>query len=288
LLRSFLKLRKKRNLRLRELYSYLIGVISQVSQEAKAEAKWIIEEVFENKFDFLILENPEVIKELSRIQNIVERRVKYRIPLHYIFKKAFFFGFEIYVDERVLIPRYDTEVVVEYVLNTFNGKVVRWLDLGTGSGAIALVLGKHLNGFGVASDLSMDALRVARRNLTKYGVKVPLLRADVLSAFKESCFDLIVTNPPYISYKERSNLSPEVLSEPPSALFGGEFGHELSERILSESLRVLVPGGSIIIETSPMCFEALQRSEKWNFFILTKEIYDLSGELRGIHLVRKS
>jgi len=275
-------------LKLRELYNHLVGLISQISSDARAEARWIIEEVFCNKFDFLMLENPDTENFLPKINDIIEKRVKMRIPLQYIFKKAFFFGFELFVDERVLIPRYDTEVIAEYVLSVFKGKAISWLDLGTGSGAIALVLGKYLDGFGIASDFSMDALYVARRNLRKYSVKIPLIRADLLSAFKKSSFELIVTNPPYIPYRERMNLIPEVLYEPESALFGGTAGYEITEKIIVDSLRVLVPGGSIIIETSPMCFEKLKEGEWWNFFILFKKIYDLGGELRGVHLIKRS
>lgn len=283
-----MKQRKKQSLKLRELYNYLVELISQVSSDAKAEARWIVEEIFCNKFDFLIVENPEAERFLPRINDIIEKRVKMRIPLQYIFKKAFFFGFELFVDERVLIPRYDTEVIAEYVLSVFKGKATSWLDLGTGSGAIALVLGKYLGDFGVASDFSMDALYVAKRNLRKYGIEIPLVRGDLLSAFKQSSFELIVTNPPYIPYQERMNLIPEVLYEPESALFGGESGYEITEKIIIESLRVLVPGGSIIIETSPMCFESLKEGGWRNFFILFKKIYDLGGELRGVHLIKKS
>ncbi len=273
-------------MKVRDLYKVISKAISTVSPEAEAEAKWIVEELFGKKFEYLFVENPSVGQLIDRANEIVRKRVSERIPLQYLFKKAFFYGFELYVDERVLIPRSDTEVIVDYVLETFKERDLTWLDLGTGSGAIALALDKFLKGTGFASDVSMEAISVANVNANKYGARFMLIVANLFSPFKDSSFDLIVSNPPYIAEAEKGALSPEVLFEPPSALLGGKEGFEFTETMLLEAQRILVRGGSIIIETSPECYEKLKKTGVVKSYILVKELYDLSGELRGLHLLR--
>lgn len=275
-------------MKVRELYSILFRSISDISSEADSESRWIIEELTGKKFEYLIVENPLVELTDQQVNEIITKRVKERIPLQYIFHKAFFYGFELYVDDRVLIPRGDTEVIVEYTIKNFQARHLRWLDLATGSGAIAIALDKFLGGDGFASDHSLDALIVARQNAIRHHCNFVLLASDLLFSFKENTFDLIVSNPPYVGEKEKNTLPPEVCYEPQRALFGGHEGFEMTEKILSEALRVLVPGGSIIIETSPGSFEKLRKRGIMELFHFQRELFDLSGELRGLHLIKRN
>ncbi len=271
-------------MKVRQLYNYLLENLKNVSDEADAEARFIIEELLGKKFEFLFISEECISSVLqSKIEEILEKRVKERVPLQYIFQKAYFYGFELYVDERVFIPRGDTEVIIDYVIKNFKGQHLRWVDVCTGSGAIAVALGKYLGGIGFASDISYDSILVAMQNISRYQLEVRCVVSDMLSCFKGNSLNLIVANPPYIGLWEKSSLSEEVLKEPWRALFGGEKGFEVTERLLEEAMRVLVPGGDIIIETSESCNGYLKRRFMDDYFYLKSEIFDLRGQLRGLH-----
>lgn len=272
----------------RALFRDLVVRLSQVSREPEREAKWILEEVTGKKFEILLLEDVDVEGIKSTIQNILNERIKERMPLPYIFKKAYFMDFELYVDERVLIPRPDTEVIVEYVIERFKGRrELVWVDVCTGSGAIALSLFKFVKGSGFAVDISKEALAVARYNAKRYNAPILFLRCDLLSCFCDGSFDLVVSNPPYIGRKELTQLEPEIFKEPLISILGGEEGHELTLLLLKEAYRVLKPGGSLIIETSVHCWERLESEEVVKLYKVENVIFDYSNNLRGLHFVKE-
>lgn len=182
--------------------------------------------------------------------SLVTRRAQ-RQPLQYLTGSQSFWSFDLHVSPAVLIPRPETEFLLEQVLAACKGQRINLaLDLCTGSGAIALVLAKELGCAVVASDLSEAALQVARHNVRQQGFeeRITVVRSDLFSALPPS-FDLIVTNPPYIVEGEIDTLQPEVAqAEPRLALSGGADGLECIRRIIAAAPSYLRPGGWLFME----------------------------------------
>ncbi len=274
-------------MKVRQAYNYLKERLRGVSREPEAEARWILEELTGIKFEVLFVNPSMELGIEAQIEGIIEQRIYFRRPLQYIFKKAFFMGLELYVDERVLIPRQDTEVLVEYALNLLEKhESPRWVDVCTGSGAIAISLEKYYGGISFATDLYPEAIEVAKLNAVKHNSKINFVAGDLLQCFCNSSMDLIISNPPYIGIWEYDTLPPEVKREPPHALLGGGEGYEITMKLLEEAFRVLKPGGDLIIETSLRCYEMIKKENYFYHFSLEQEIFDLAGNLRGLHLVK--
>ena len=172
-------------------------------------------------------------------------------PLQYITGKQAFYGHEFYVNEDVLIPRWETEELVErliiYIDITFSDKKLDILDIGTGSGCIAVTLAKETsNSNVVATDISEKALKIAQKNNEKLETNVKFLVGDLFEPVKNMRFDLIVSNPPYIPNGEA--IGPTVIHEPEVALYGGNKGLDFYERIIRKSKNYINPHGLIAFE----------------------------------------
>lgn len=172
-------------------------------------------------------------------------------PLQYITGKQAFYGHEFYVNEDVLIPRWETEELVErliiYIDITFSDKKLDILDIGTGSGCIAVTLAKETSNTNVvATDISEKALKIAQKNNEKLETNVKFLVGDLFEPVKNMSFDLIVSNPPYIPNGEA--IGPTVIHEPEVALYGGNKGLDFYERIIRESKNYINPHGLIAFE----------------------------------------
>jgi release factor glutamine methyltransferase len=169
-------------------------------------------------------------------------------PTQYITCKQEFYGREFRVSPHVLIPRPETEHVVETALG-LAGNARRMLDIGTGSGALAVTLQLETGTEVIATDISLDALTVARDNARRLEAKVAFVACDLVSAIATASIGLAVSNPPYVPFGDEPGLQREIRDwEPRVALFGGETGLELYERIVSDASRVLVPGGWLVME----------------------------------------
>jgi release factor glutamine methyltransferase len=191
----------------------------------------------------------QVLREVEWIHygRYLHERMKGR-PTQYITHLQEFYGRPFYVAEGVLIPRPETELLVEAVLKLRPG-AERVVDVGAGSGAIAITLA--LEGFtGVAAvDVSADALRIARRNVEALGANVSLVRGDLLGAVGDESVDVVVSNPPYVAEADRDGLQPEVRDwEPSLALFAGADGTDVYRRLIPEAWRVLKSGGLLAME----------------------------------------
>ena len=171
-----------------------------------------------------------------------------REPLQYILGETEFMGLTFHVEPGVLIPRADTEILVEKAL-AWMKPGARVLDIGTGSGAIAVSLAKLGRPAQVtAVDVSDRALEIARRNAERNGAAVEFVKSDCFSALKGRKYDMIVSNPPYISEDEMRELMPEVMREPELALFGGADGLDFYRRISREAPEYLNEGGCLLFE----------------------------------------
>jgi release factor glutamine methyltransferase len=201
--------------------------------------------------------------EYERYQAVLERRLT-RLPVAYITGKKEFMSLDFTVDEHVLIPRPETEVLVEEVIFRVGSRIgisspedrpTIIADIGTGSGAIAVSIAWFLKTAEIiATDISADALIMARKNSKKHQVdnRIKFLQGDLLSPLSreglERQLTAIVSNPPYLSRRAMAAVSPEVALEPKSALLGGEEGLDVSFAILEQSGPYLAPGGFVALE----------------------------------------
>lgn len=216
----------------------------------------------------------------------IEKRKKH-IPLQYIINKQNFYGLDLYVNESVLIPRYDTENIVDCIVKDFEGsKDISVLDLCTGSGCIAISLKK--NGFEkvFALDISDKALEVAKHNAYIHNADITFIKSDLYKELPNDIrFDLIVSNPPYIRTGEIEKLDDEVKDfEPKLALDGGKDGLDFYKKILNLSKDFINKNGSLYFEIGyDQAKDVVDLAKKEGYYNI-KIIKDLSGKDRGISM----
>ena len=215
--------------------------------EERAEAEWIISLTTGIKRDELNNDVMLSIDKVERIEDLVSQRIKGR-PLWYCIGDTNFYGYTIKVDERVLIPRPETEILCEQAIkNVFEGAEV--LDLCTGSGAIAITVNKETGAKVVAVDISNDAIMLAQKNAKGNQAQVEFIQSDMFSNLANRKFDLIISNPPYIRSSDILNLQDEVKNyEPILALDGGEDGLDFYRIIANNVLNYLNKNGIVLLE----------------------------------------
>ena len=199
--------------------------------------------------DFVFALQQEVTEEEKQFVEEIYKKLAEHVPAQYIIGHAEFFGMQLKVDERVLIPRPETEELVDLILTENPEKNLKVLDIGTGSGAIALALAKNRPVWSVAAaDISQDALDLSLENANAQNLNLSFIKSDCFSEIS-SKYDIIVSNPPYISREDQEEVGLNVLhSEPHLALFADEDGLAIYRRIAEDSKGYLNDGGKIYLE----------------------------------------
>ena len=224
-------------------------------EDATLKSKMIMENVLGQNRQYIIAND---LKQLDckqekeyflKIKKILENN-----PIEYITNKKEFMNLELYVNQDVLIPRQDTEILVEEVINilqNINAENIQILDMCTGSGAIAIALAKNVEKCIVdAVDISSGALEVVRKNVVKNQVedKINIINSDLFSKVPNKKYNLIVSNPPYIERNVIENLDKQVQKEPIIALDGGEDGLDFYKKIINEASSYLESNGYLCFE----------------------------------------
>lgn len=226
----------------------------------------------------------------ARFKKLLAKRTQ-GVPLQYLIGTVDFMGCEISVNEAVLIPRFETEELVNLILEDVSRELaLNILELGTGSGAIAVALAKHLKQAKmVATDISAEALELARRNAQRNGVseRIAFLQSDWFSGVS-GAFDLIVSNPPYVDSQSLKGLPEEVKHEPLIALDGGKAGLQAICTIIAQSPPHLVEGGRLYLEIGEMQTQSVLAMIQENGAFRAVEILkDSAGKDRFLRAVRR-
>ena len=231
-------------------------------------------------------QDAKVQEQIRTYREMIEKRAS-RIPLQQILGSQEFMGLEFYVNEHVLIPRQDTETLVELVLQEQQGREKKLLDLCTGSGCIAISLAVKGGYESVtATDLSEEALKVAERNAKTHQKKIIFRQGDLFSALPRTeagTFDIITSNPPYIPTAVIATLEPEVREhEPMMALDGTGDGLKFYRRIAKEAGAWLKPGGAVYLEIGYDQGKAVSELLSEAGFDKVRVVKDLPGKDRVV------
>ncbi len=225
---------------------------------ARLDAEWLLAGVLGlRRLDlYLQMDRPVDPAERARYRAWVKRRAQ-REPLAYIVGEAGFYGLDLFVAPGVLIPRPESEVLLDLAIERLRARPAAakavCADIGTGSGAIAVAIARVAAAQCarvIAIDCSEAALHIARRNIARYHLeqRVALVRGDLCTPLGAQRIDLLCANPPYVAERERGRLAPELTFEPPEALFAGPDGFAVLARLLPQVRAVLAPGGRALIE----------------------------------------
>lgn len=232
-----------------ELKKEFEKLFSDAKIEETSDIDWIIVEITGRSRSMLpFFEISD--EEYEKILEAINLRLKH-IPIGYIFGKTDFYGRDFFVTNDTLIPRIDTEILIESIVKKIKDeeRVCSILDIGTGSGAIAITIQKETNSKVTAVDISEKALFVAQKNAKNLDSDVEFIKSDLFKNLKNQKFDFIVSNPPYIKSSVIEVLEPEVrLNEPILALDGGESGLKFYEKIIFDAKNYLTKKGYLFFE----------------------------------------
>ena len=233
-----------------ELKKQVLEQFSQAGIDEISDFDWICCEITGKKRSELGFIKEFTDVELAAISKAIEKRLKH-IPLGYIFGKTNFYGRDFIVSPDVLIPRLDTEILIEKIIEDIKTREnsVSVLDIGTGSGAIAITLNKETGVKTVAVDVSKKALEIAKKNAKLNNAYVDFVCSDLFDAINDLRVDIIVSNPPYIETSVIAGLMPEVKdNEPILALDGGEDGLDFYRKIINQAPNHLNKKGKLYFE----------------------------------------
>ncbi len=221
---------------------------------------------------------------IKQLEGFVSARLDGK-PLWYVLGSTSFYGSEFLVDERVLIPRPETELLVEQVIKTID-KGNKVLDLCTGSGCIAVTIAKecrHLNLTVTAADISADALQLAQKNANLNGTNITFVESNMFENIQGQ-FDVIICNPPYIKHEDIAKLQPEIKNyEPILALDGGVTGLDFYRILAQEAHKYLTPNGTLLLECGEgQTEEIVKMLENFEFKIIIRDLNGIDRFIRAM------
>ena len=230
-------------------------------------------------------------KEKNLYRKWLKKRAN-RIPVAYITGKKEFMSLEFVVNEHVLLPRPETELLVEEIIDYCQEKEksINMVDVGTGSGAIMVSLGHYIENARILGiDISKEAVKITRKNIERHslGDRLKVINGDLLSPLVKrgtNNVNIVVSNPPYINEEDLSHLPPEVKKEPSLALDGGKKGLEIYQRLIPQADEVLMDNGLILLEFAPEQAEEIKDLFSDHYKVELKE--DHSGNLRYLIAVK--
>ena len=255
------------------------------------DSEILIGKVLDKKREFIILnQNLEIQKNnYLKYISLIQKRSSH-IPLAYITRTKNFWKNEFYVDNRVLIPRPDTEIIIEEILNILRAKKINnFLEIGVGSGCIILSILNEINDIKATGiDISQKALEVCKINSKRFNLnnRLKLFKSDI-DKFDIGKYDLIVSNPPYICRSDLNNLMKDVVGyEPKNALNGGNDGVFEIRKVVKKSSKLLKKNGKLVLEIGHNQKDKVSEILKNNGFFIQKVIKDLGQNNRCITSIK--
>ena len=267
-------------MKIKQMLEKVKGELAGAGITDSAEAEWLVALTLNIKRSevYSLGESELTNQQQEALEEALKKR-KQHIPLAYIIGDAEFYGLKFTVSENVLIPRPETEEVVSEALKYINSNS-KVLDIGTGSGAIAVTVAKKKGAKVAAVDISEKALEIARENAKNNQVNVEFMQSDVFSSLKHKKFDVIISNPPYISESEYETLMPEVKNfEPKIALVAEDEGMSIYKQIINEAPEHLEKNGVIVFEIGYNQGKEIQKLLEKDFKEI-KILKDLQGNDR--------
>ena len=273
---------KELSLRIRKLLSENLGLNLR---EAEIESRFILEHILKVNHHYLIKNYEQLVEEnkLKQIMKCVSDRMSHK-PLAYIFKEWKFYDMEFHINSNVLIPRQDTELLVDLIIEKYDKqRKIDILDLGTGSGAIGIVLGnKFKNANILLSDISLNAINIAKKNILRHKLKnISVIQSDWFTNIPKKKFEVIVSNPPYIDKSDEHLKDKALIYEPQEALISKQEGYADIIEIIKISPKFLKPNGTLYIEHGYNQHKKVHQLFLDNNFIKIEKNEDLNGIIRA-------
>ena len=254
-------------------------------QDSHIKASILLQYVLKQTKQELIINSEDIVEpsKVKEYNNYLQEIIK-GTPIQYITKHQQFMALDFYVDENVLIPQPDTEVLVEEGIKIIKEQNMEVLDLCTGSGAIAISIAHYCqNSTVTATDISQEALEVAKKNANSNNVNIEFIESNLFDKLTERSFDIILSNPPYIETDIIKTLEKDVQAEPHLALDGGKDGLEFYKEILNEAHEYLKTNGYLMLEIGYNQGNAVINLAHKNLRLITKQpIKDLAGNDRVV------